>query len=189
MFAICSSYRIFSRRSFSSGVRSFLAMCFTSCVMLLFYTSWEVYTKFGTVSPEKYGFTYNPQQDAFVCPEGKLLTYHRLNCNQSTGKYLRCYQAVSYTHLDVYKRQCHDRAGGAPLPAKARHGSGAETSRNGRENTRVERVTMEENAMTSACPLYDPQLEHELSLIHISRSAVVSARLPRLSARSSKCRS
>ena len=25
-------------------------MCFTSCVMLLFYTSWEVYTKFGTVS-------------------------------------------------------------------------------------------------------------------------------------------
>lgn len=44
-------------------------------------------------TPEKYGFTYNPQQDAFVCPEGKLLTYHRLNCNQSTGKYLRCYQA------------------------------------------------------------------------------------------------
>lgn len=44
-------------------------------------------------TPEKYGFTYNPQLDAFVCPEGKLLTYHRLNCNQSTGKYLRCYQA------------------------------------------------------------------------------------------------
>ena len=44
-------------------------------------------------TPEKYGFTYNPQEDAFVCPEGKLLTYHRLNCNQSTGKYLRCYQA------------------------------------------------------------------------------------------------
>lgn len=25
-------------------------------------------------TPEKYGFTYNPQLDAFVCPEGKLLT-------------------------------------------------------------------------------------------------------------------
>lgn len=44
-------------------------------------------------TPEKYGFTYNPQEDAFVCPEGKLLTYHRLNCNQSTGKYLHCYRA------------------------------------------------------------------------------------------------
>ena len=52
MFAICSSSRIFSRRAFSSGVRFFLAMCFTSCVMLLFYTFREVYTKFGMVSPE-----------------------------------------------------------------------------------------------------------------------------------------
>ena len=37
--------------------------------------------------------SYNPQEYAFVCPEGKLLTYHRLNCNQSTGKHLLCYQA------------------------------------------------------------------------------------------------
>ena len=44
-------------------------------------------------TPGKYGFTYNLQQDAFVCSEEKLLTYHRMNCNQSTGKHLRCYQA------------------------------------------------------------------------------------------------
>ena len=50
MFAIYSSSRIFSRRAFSSGLRFFLDMCYTSCVMLLFYTSREVYTKFGTVS-------------------------------------------------------------------------------------------------------------------------------------------
>lgn len=45
-------------------------------------------------SPEKFGFSYSPEQDAFICPEGKLLTYHRLNCNKSTGKYLRNYQAA-----------------------------------------------------------------------------------------------
>lgn len=43
-------------------------------------------------APEKYGFSYVLQQDAFICPAGKLLIYHRLNCNKSTGKYLRCYQ-------------------------------------------------------------------------------------------------
>ena len=42
--------------------------------------------------PEKYGFSYDPQLDAFICPEGVSLTYHRLNCSKSTGKYLRCYQ-------------------------------------------------------------------------------------------------
>ena len=42
--------------------------------------------------PEKYGFSYDPQLDAFICPEGVPLTYHRLNCSKSTGKYLRCYQ-------------------------------------------------------------------------------------------------
>lgn len=56
-------------------------------------------------TPEKYGFTYNPQKDAFIRPEGKLLTYHRLNCNQSTGKYLRCYQA-----LRVDCAQCNRRS-------------------------------------------------------------------------------
>ena len=43
--------------------------------------------------PENIANSYNPQEYAFVCPEGKLLTYHRLNCNQSTGKHLLCYQA------------------------------------------------------------------------------------------------
>ena len=42
--------------------------------------------------PEKYGFSYDPQLNAFICPEGVPLTYHRLNCSKSTGKYLRCYQ-------------------------------------------------------------------------------------------------
>ena len=51
MFAICSSSRIFSRRAFSSGVRFFLAIILTSNVVLLFYTTLEVYTKFGMVSP------------------------------------------------------------------------------------------------------------------------------------------
>lgn len=45
-------------------------------------------------SPEKYGFFYAQQEDAFVCPEGKLLRYHKLYCNKSTGKYLRNYQAA-----------------------------------------------------------------------------------------------
>src|SRR5699024_971422 len=50
MFAICSSSRIFSRRAFSSGVRFFLAISYSSCVVLLFYTMQEVYTNFGMVS-------------------------------------------------------------------------------------------------------------------------------------------
>lgn len=29
---------------------------------------------------------------ANICPKGVSLAYHRLNCNKSTGKYLRCYQ-------------------------------------------------------------------------------------------------
>ena len=45
-------------------------------------------------SPEKFGLSYSPEQDAFICPEGKFLTYHRLNCNKSTGKCLRNYQAA-----------------------------------------------------------------------------------------------
>ncbi len=45
-------------------------------------------------APEKYGFFYAQQEDAFVCPEGKLLRYHKLYCNKSTGKYLRNYQTA-----------------------------------------------------------------------------------------------
>ena len=33
-------------------------------------------------------FSYDPQLDAFICPKGVPLTYHRLNCSKSTGKYL-----------------------------------------------------------------------------------------------------
>lgn len=62
--------------------------------------------------PEKYGFSYDPQQDAFVCPQGALLTYHRLNCNKSTGKYLRCYQVDRDICMHCPKRAgCFDKAG------------------------------------------------------------------------------
>lgn len=62
--------------------------------------------------PEKYGFSYDPQLDAFICPEGVPLTYHRLNCNKSTGKYLRCYQVEGDTCMHCPKRpNCFDKAG------------------------------------------------------------------------------
>ena len=63
-------------------------------------------------SPEKYGFSYDPQRDAFICPEGVPLTYHRLNCNKSTGKYLRCYQVESDACMHCPKRpDCFDKVG------------------------------------------------------------------------------
>ena len=58
--AICNSSRIFSRRAFSSGVRFFLAICNTSDVVLLFYTTSEVYTKFGMVSAAEQGLDLLP---------------------------------------------------------------------------------------------------------------------------------
>lgn len=62
--------------------------------------------------PEKYGFSYVLQEDAFVCPEGKLLTYHRLNCNKSTGKYLRNYQAKEHDcQLCSRRPSCFDKTG------------------------------------------------------------------------------
>ena len=62
--------------------------------------------------PEKYGFSYHSQRDVFLCPEGVPLTYHRLNCNQSTGKYLRCYQVEGNACKDCPKRPtCFDKAG------------------------------------------------------------------------------
>ena len=62
--------------------------------------------------PEKYGFSYNPQLDAFICPEGVPLTYHRLNCSKSTGKYLRCYQVEGDACMRCPKRpSCFDKAG------------------------------------------------------------------------------
>ena len=62
--------------------------------------------------PEKYGFIYDPQKDAFICPEGVSLTYHRLNCNKSTGKYLRCYQVDGKQCLHCLNRpECFDKSG------------------------------------------------------------------------------
>ena len=44
--------------------------------------------------------------------EGGGLTYHRLNCNQSTGKYLRCYQIEDDACKHCVKRpSCFDKAG------------------------------------------------------------------------------
>ncbi len=61
-------------------------------------------------TPEKYGFSYVPEKDAFICPEGNLLTYHRLNCNKSTGKYLRNYQAKEYDCQRCPRRtSCFDK--------------------------------------------------------------------------------
>ena len=63
-------------------------------------------------SPHKYGFHYLPDEDCFVCPTGKHLEYHRLNCNKSTGKYLRCYQVQDDSCLSCEKRDsCSDKAG------------------------------------------------------------------------------
>ena len=37
-------------------------------------------------SPEKYGFYYLPQEDAFCCPEGAKLFYQRLNLQKSASQ-------------------------------------------------------------------------------------------------------
>ena len=62
--------------------------------------------------PEKYGFSYDPHLDAFICPEGVPLAYHRLNCSKSTGKYLRCCQVEDDACMRCPKRPgCFDKAG------------------------------------------------------------------------------
>ena len=59
-----------------------------------------------------HGFSYDPQLDAFICPEGVSLTYHRLNCSKSTGKYLRCYQVEGDACMRCPKRPgCFHKAG------------------------------------------------------------------------------
>ena len=59
-----------------------------------------------------YGFSYDPQQDTFICPMGQPLVYHRLNCNKSTGKYLRCYQIQEDVCRKCTSRQtCFDKTG------------------------------------------------------------------------------
>ncbi|MCD7948587.1 MAG: transposase [Oscillospiraceae bacterium] len=66
-------------------------------------------------APHKYGFIYAPEQDACICPEGQTLIYHRLNCNQSTGKYLHCYQVQGSACLNCLRRSkcfdCFDKVG------------------------------------------------------------------------------
>ena len=42
---------------------------------------------------DKKGMVYQPEEDAFLCPNQKRLPCHHLVCQKSTGKYLRCYQA------------------------------------------------------------------------------------------------
>ena len=62
--------------------------------------------------PSKYGFLYDPQQDTFICPMGQSLVYHRLNCNKSTGKYLRCYQVQGDACQKCTSRKtCFDTSG------------------------------------------------------------------------------
>lgn len=60
----------------------------------------------------KYGFSYCPQKDTFICPMGQFLVYHRLNCNKSTGKYLRCYQVQGEVCQKCTSRDtCFDKIG------------------------------------------------------------------------------
>ena len=78
---------------------------------LLCITGYIPATQFSN-PPEKYGFSYDPQLDAFICPKGVPLTYHRLNCSKSTGKYLRCYQVEGDVCMHCPKRpSCFDKAG------------------------------------------------------------------------------
>ena len=63
-------------------------------------------------TPAKFGFHYLAHEDAFLCPMGQLLTYHRLNCNKSTGKYLRCYQVQGNACQNCCRKdQCFDKNG------------------------------------------------------------------------------
>lgn len=63
-------------------------------------------------SPQKYGFNYDDKNDRFICPEGQCLTFQRLNCNKSTGKYLRCYQIQNDACLSCPRRaSCFDKMG------------------------------------------------------------------------------
>ena len=61
-------------------------------------------------TPQKFGFRYDEQTDCFICPKGQRLHYHRPNCNKSTGKYLRCYQAAMETCASCTSRcTCLDK--------------------------------------------------------------------------------
>lgn len=57
-------------------------------------------------------FSYDPQQDTFICPMGQSLVYRHLNCNKSTGKYLRCYQVQGdICQKCTSRKTCFDMTG------------------------------------------------------------------------------
>ena len=59
---------------------------------------YRVYSRYSVFEfSGKIRLYYLPQEDAFCCPEGAKLVYQRLNCSQTTGKYLRCYQVEGDT--------------------------------------------------------------------------------------------
>ena len=81
------------------------------CLELLGITGYIPAIQFSN-PPEKYGFAYDLERDTFICPKGAPLTYHRLNCNKSTGKYLRCYQTEGNTCVHCPNRPtCFDKSG------------------------------------------------------------------------------
>lgn len=59
---------------------------------LLGIEGWIPSVEFSNATDKK-GMVYLPEEDAFSCPNGKKLPFHRLICQKSTGKYLRCYKA------------------------------------------------------------------------------------------------
>jgi hypothetical protein len=63
-------------------------------------------------TPQKMGFSYDQKEDCFICPQGQRLSYRRLNCNKSTGKYLRCYQTDDNSCTACPNRpSCFDKSG------------------------------------------------------------------------------
>lgn len=63
-------------------------------------------------SPEKYVFSYLPQEVAFSYSAGIRLVCRRLNCSQTTEKHLRCNQ-VQYDSCGTCKRpsDCFEQTG------------------------------------------------------------------------------
>jgi hypothetical protein len=59
---------------------------------LLGIEGWIPSVEFSNATDKK-GMVYLPEEDVFSCPNGKKLPFHRLICQKSTGKYLRCYKA------------------------------------------------------------------------------------------------
>lgn len=62
-------------------------------------------------TPQTLRLFYESRTDCFVCSKGQKLNYHRLYCNKSTGKYLRCYQTSTEScQVCDIKRSCLDKA-------------------------------------------------------------------------------